>query len=857
MAESRPSEETLASRIQSRRLTHESALRIASQLGNELAAAHATGRVHGRLNAESVLLESPAPSPEQSHEGQLRVRILHFPGNSSVSSSEDLSTVAQTHPSAVSGDIHAFGQILAGMREALRAAGQPLPDWDDAIDRCLSANPERRFASISQLMRAIDLPMSEETSPIVTVERPPVGMRQWGPFQLLQRLGQGAFGEVYRAWDPVLEREVALKLLLPRGLNPEQQLAEVVAEARAMARVRHPNIVSVYGVDRHDGRVGFWSDFVRGRTLSRIVESSGPMAGEDAAKVTHALCDALTAVHDAGLLHRDIKASNTMRDENGRILLMDFGLSQESQSAAGYAGTPTYMSPELLAGAPPSVQSDLYAMGVLLLYLCTGAYPLTGDNGNAIPLRPIPAPVEKIIQKATAKAPQDRYPSARQFSEALIGAIAALRAPASVAPSPRRSRRLAWIGVAALALAAIALYPILHRRAQAKAAGATPAAYQDYQAAEKLLNRYDKPGNTQKAIALFQQTLQRSPNFPLAEAGLARAYWRMYLDTSDQQWAAKASDAANQAAQMNANLADVQMTLGTIHVAQGQFGLGMQELQEAKQNAPTSAAIYGALAEAYRQQGSTADATREYTTAIDLDPDNWRWPYLLGAMQIDNGNYKDAETNLKAALASTPENARVLYDLGLVYQKQNNLPAAEDAFRKSEQSAPMEATASALASTLLEEGRTGQAVQLYDQVVQQHPGDWDAWGNYASALQWNKGDPATIHKAYETAVNLAQQQLKITPDDPDLVSVLAEYYANLHEPDLAMPLLRKSLVLAPNDPDVLERDAESYEALHDRAQAIQLLNKSLQMGFSAEYVRKDPELQALRHDPRAPKIIRD
>jgi len=101
-------------------------------------------------------------------------------------------------------------------------------------------------------------------------------LKKWGQFQLLQRLDAGGFGEVYRAWDLTLEREVALKLLLPRGLKQEEQYASIVAEARAMARVRHPNTVAVYGVDRHDDRVGLWSDFVRGQTLKQWVEAEGP-----------------------------------------------------------------------------------------------------------------------------------------------------------------------------------------------------------------------------------------------------------------------------------------------------------------------------------------------------------------------------------------------------------------------------------------------------------------------------------------------------------------------------------------------------------------------------------------------------
>jgi hypothetical protein len=144
------------------------------------------------------------------------------------------------------------------------------------------------------------------------------GPKSWGNFQLLQRLGQGGFGEVYRAWDPVLEREIAVKLLLPGDLDAEQELISAVSEARALARVRHPNIVSVYGVERRDGRVGFWSDYIRGRTLQSLVETEGRLEAQRVASLGASLCDALAAVHAAGLLHRDVKASNA-----GKIALRD------------------------------------------------------------------------------------------------------------------------------------------------------------------------------------------------------------------------------------------------------------------------------------------------------------------------------------------------------------------------------------------------------------------------------------------------------------------------------------------------------------------------------------------------------
>src|SRR5712691_6407415 len=184
----------------------------------------------------------------------------------------------------------------------------------------------------------------EEGEPRPTPSEP----RYWGPLRLIEKVGQGAFGQVYRAWDSALEREVALKLLLPRGLDEDAEAKAILREARLIARVRHPNVVSVYGVDRHDGRVGFWSDFVRGKTLSAVLAEQGPFGYREAALIGIELCKALSAVHAAGLLHRDIKAGNVMREEGGRILLMDFGLTDEHDAAHRFGGTPVYLAPELL-----------------------------------------------------------------------------------------------------------------------------------------------------------------------------------------------------------------------------------------------------------------------------------------------------------------------------------------------------------------------------------------------------------------------------------------------------------------------------------------------------------------------------
>ena len=209
--------------------------------------------------------------------------------------------------------------------------------------------------------------------------------QKWGQFELLDRVGRGSFGEVYRAWDPSLEREVGLKILLPRSVDEGAQFEELLREARALAAVRHPNILPIYGVDRHDGRVGFWTDFVHGKTLAALVREQGPFGHRETALIGLDITKALSAVHRAGLVHRDIKAENVMREEGGRILLMDFGLSALATRQQDLAGSPRYMAPELFRGAEASVATDIYAAGVLLFYLVTGHHPGTGEPASAKP----------------------------------------------------------------------------------------------------------------------------------------------------------------------------------------------------------------------------------------------------------------------------------------------------------------------------------------------------------------------------------------------------------------------------------------------------------------------------------------
>ena len=266
--------------------------------------------------------------------------------------------------------------------------------------------------------------------------------RFWGHLRVLERIGSGAFGEVYRAWDTRLDREVALKLLPPdtTGADPASSIIE---EGRLLARVRHPNVVTIYGAERIEHRIGLWMEFVRGRTLEQMLRAGAVFTPADVVRLGLELCAAVSAVHAAGLLHRDIKAQNVMVAEDGRQVLIDFGTGQEVANACtgGVTGTPLYLAPEVLAGGAPTTASDLYSVGVLLYHLLTGTYPvvaatlaeLRGAHAHGTPVAllsvrgDIPPRLARVIDRGIQAESAQRYASA----DGLAADLAATRTPSS------------------------------------------------------------------------------------------------------------------------------------------------------------------------------------------------------------------------------------------------------------------------------------------------------------------------------------------------------------------------------------------------------------------------------------------
>ena len=244
---------------------------------------------------------------------------------------------------------------------------------------------------------------------------------RWGQFALLEKVGAGATGEVWRAWDETLHREVAIKFIKERGEEGRSEPA-LLEEARALAGVRHPSVVTVFGMGEIDGRAGLWMELLRGATLAAAIERRGALPWPEVAHIGVQLCGALEALDRAGLVHRDIKPANVVLETDQRAVLTDFGLGWRrrlftSDEPHPGAGTPVFMAPSLLAGGAPTPRTDLYALGVTLRWVLTGRAPF--DAGTF-----------EELKELTSKGPRRSLLSERP--DAPAGLIEAIECAMSV-----------------------------------------------------------------------------------------------------------------------------------------------------------------------------------------------------------------------------------------------------------------------------------------------------------------------------------------------------------------------------------------------------------------------------------------
>ena len=283
----------------------------------------------------------------------------------------------------------------------------------------------------------------------------------YGRYNILKELGKGSMGVVYQAHDPQIDRLVVLKVLRQDRLTSEGFIRRFLKEAKAIGRLSHPNIVTVYDIGRDHETIYIAMEFLEGDPLNKIIEGKR-LGVREIADLGVQVAETLDYAHQRGIIHRDVKPSNILIKASGQIIITDFGIAHIEDPSASLQtqdgeilGTPSYMSPEQVKGQPVDGRSDLFCLGIILYELSTGIRPFGGENLAAIfnsiaqnnPADPvkinpgIPKSLSQIIMKCLEKMPDKRFETGKALAEALKSCLPEKKSVKRTEPTPRKASK--------------------------------------------------------------------------------------------------------------------------------------------------------------------------------------------------------------------------------------------------------------------------------------------------------------------------------------------------------------------------------------------------------------------------------
>lgn len=616
-------------------------------------------------------------------------------------------------------------------------------------------------------------------------------------FQILEKLGQGGMGVVYKALDTRLRRIVAVKVLPPEAIKQPQRRARFLREAYSAAAISHPNIATVFEVGEAGDYVFIAMEYVAGQTLRKLIQDRS-LTMDEIIRIARDIARGLAKAHEKGVVHRDIKPDNVMLGADQDVKLLDFGLAKlreaESPSSSDDAlaqeetasllteegqllGSPGYMSPEQAMGKPVDYRTDQFSFGVVLYELVTGKRPFKGHTAGeqivaicrdepepALKLNPaLPPRIDQLIRTCMAKQPENRFPSTRQLLAELefltrssvtgssLPAVSSslLPAPLSSEGKPLRALLRIWpvvvvlavVGLLAVSLGAIQRYEASAPGALPAASGSSnPEAQQRYAAA--LRGWHENVGGACKA---FGEAIQLDPNFATAHLRLAMCH---YTEP------ARGRESFQKATELRERLSERDQVLLNAYEPIFQrlpadFQEARRRIQRAEERFPSDAEV------AFLRSGIEAHfdfsaAMAALDRALELDPGFSRAWRLRGEILAYLGSFDEAFRSLERCLEVSPAATSCLNTRIQVYQERGACAEAEADARRWLTVEPNPDAYQYLANALsvrgrrlpsIEEALKQKRARLRDEAERQKEEGWDEVrlallkGDFTAALE--------------------------------------------------------------------------------------------------------------------------
>jgi tetratricopeptide (TPR) repeat protein/predicted Ser/Thr protein kinase len=716
-----------------------------------------------------------------------------------------------------------------------------------------------------------------------------------GHYRIVELVGRGGMGEVYRAEDLRLGRTVALKVLPAELAGRRAARERLIREARAASKLTHPNIATIYEVNEARGRVYVSMEFVEGENLTQRLQHGAP-SSDEVIDIGSQVAEALDAAHGSGIVHRDVKPENILVDPEGRVKVVDFGLafelpdpvdtqaltSDSTRSArltrsGTTVGTIAFMSPEQVRGETPDVRADLFSLGVVLYQMITRRIPFTGPTPLAMAaaiMHDPPAPfgeagnahppaLREITLRCLDKDPAGRPASALHIRDALRlveQGHATGRIRRVLGRRVWRRRTVVGLGLAVLLLAAWAIGFWWSRIGEAE----TPARIAALEARRSYLQArsYEARGSTLHQLTLaerlFRRALEQEPGNPFLEGELARflADFEFEYPGSEPGRRDEIERLSAQAIRADPDLAPAWVARARLLLIEGDPAGALEAARRAVELDRGSPVGRIVLGDALIDSGQVEAGLAELRRAVEEGEEHIASRGRLARQLLDQGKLDEAAAEYGRLLEYAPDSPTALNNLAAIHLARGNYVEAIQLLKRVLQVQPDDFAASNLGTAYFYLDRMDEAIDAFHEAVRLAPDEplgkqnlaeaYEAAGDAENAAAWF----ADALQAYDAALPQVGEGLR-----PGILAERAFCAVKSGRPEEAVGNIEEALTAAPDDMFCLRAAARVHAIVGDRDRAFEFLGRAVAAGYPGEELRRDAAFEALQTDPEFLRLL--